>query len=142
MREIRIWDGQKYHYPEANENETNHHLQIGSNGFFSLWDGEGNFITSSEKGGIIEWSTGLTDKNGNKIFEGDICQIMRIRKYGYDKDNDPLIVGHIKFGRISVNGNDLSVYNAFHINGRSIEYLIGQELEVIGNIHESLTPNK
>lgn len=86
--------------------------------------------------------TGLTDKNGNKIFEGDICQIMRIRKYGYDKDNDPLIVGHIKFGRISVNGNDLSVYNAFHINGRSIEYLIGQELEVIGNIHESLTPNK
>ncbi|WP_407497483.1 YopX family protein [Elizabethkingia meningoseptica] len=86
--------------------------------------------------------TGLLDKNGNKIFEGDVCQIMRMRKYGHQTDNDPLIVGHVEFGRISVNDNDLSVFNAFHINERSISYLIGQELEVIGNIHQSLTRKK
>ena len=120
MREIRIWDGQKYHYPEANENETNHHLQIGSNGFFSLWDGEGNFITSSEKGGIIEWSTGLLDCKGNRIFEGDILN----EKY-----------------TVVFNNGSFMKYNGvayYELNETSIKIW---ELETTGNIRESLTPN-
>lgn len=132
MREIRIWDGQKYHYPEANENETNHHLQIGSNGFFSLWDGEGNFITSSEKGGIIEWSTGLTDKNGNKIFEGDIIIFPGITSGGNNK-----VCGEVKFSNERLRyeyGNDGVWYPLYNVTM--------PVPEIISNIHKSLTPNK
>ncbi|MCT4088834.1 hypothetical protein HZP82_15755 [Elizabethkingia anophelis] len=122
MREIRIWDGQKYHYPEANENETNHHLQIGSNGFFSLWDGEGNFITSSEKGGIIEWSTGLIDKSKNKIFEGDI---LGIPEHPREKWSGNVYYKEGGF-YITPNGAE-SILNSYRA-GRSV---------IIGNIHET-----
>ncbi|MDV3461790.1 hypothetical protein CMV04_12295 [Elizabethkingia anophelis] len=131
MREIRIWDGNKYHYPEANENETNHHLQIGSNGFFSLWDGEGNFITSSEKGGIIEWSTGILDKNENKIFEGDIVRNVNDQSEAFLEDST--VEWHPEISGFVLIFESIGQYKMIGLY---------EELEVAGSIHQSLTPNK
>ncbi|MCT4034878.1 hypothetical protein HZQ14_15755 [Elizabethkingia anophelis] len=119
---------------------------MGSNGFFSLWDGEGNFITSSEKGGIIEWSTGLLDRKENKIFEGDKIKpeeeesenIVRwdvesamfvLDIYGFDY--------HIGEGSQEVYDNEFSLVDTMNFSDIAMEHI-----EVIGNIHESLTPNK
>jgi uncharacterized phage protein (TIGR01671 family) len=78
--------------------------------------------------GIIEWFTGLPDKNGKDVYEGDIARCV-------DNDDESYITtvtyssGALLVG---VNGCDYD-YTA-------IGWAIGtdiQELEVIGNIHDN-----
>lgn len=124
QREIlfRVWDGKKYHYPEANDAETNHHLQIGSKGFFILWDGEGNLITDSIRGGILEQFTGLLDRHENKIFEGDI-----------DKDGYVVTFYNNAFQMcLSRNGEVAQAIPFWIFNDE-----IYGKIEIIGNIHEN-----
>lgn len=80
--------------------------------------------------------TGLLDKNGKEIYEGDICQIHATLKRGHQKEGY-FTVGVVEFGRICIREDSLYVFSTFHINSRSIEYLLLDELEVIGNIHDN-----
>mgnify|MGYP003290546694 CR=1 FL=1 len=75
--------------------------------------------------------TGMIDKNGAKVFEGDI---IRIITFGFDKE---LFVTNVKFGARS------GVQGFYLANGRSMFYFGQTDLsrmddgEVIGNIFDN-----
>ena len=65
--------------------------------------------------------TGLTDKNGKKIFEGDIVDILT--------ENEEIGVVAYEDGGFLVNADGFCV--DFHAN------INGTDLEIIGNIHDN-----
>ncbi|MCT3917519.1 hypothetical protein HZQ04_15770 [Elizabethkingia anophelis] len=76
--------------------------------------------------------TGLTDKNGNKIFEGDI---LKGKYLVYHQDPELLPIEH------DISGEVKFIEGFFACENFSFVYP-EYEVEIIGNIHESLTPNK
>lgn len=81
--------------------------------------------------------TGLKDKNGVEIYEGDIVSFMRTRKQGFHTEGI-VFVGPVVFGKFNSNNSDLTDFIGFHIDERSIEYILKyDQAKVIGNIHEN-----
>ena len=108
MKELkfRAWDGKKMIDDVAPASGTS---------IVELFEYE-HQVTEVE---VVEQYTGLKDKNGNEIFEGDIVSVRnKNRKNEYD-------IGVVEFGKA-----------AFRCPFLLGKYHSGQ-VEVIGNVHEN-----
>ena len=120
MRDIkfRVWDTveNKYHYKGKLDNGDIIVIHLDSR--IEISDHE----TYRPKDFILEQYTGLKDKNGVEIYEGDI---IKLEKH-WDKPNKKPTIGKVLFYELC--------YRIRLNDGHTI-IMINSELEIIGNIH-------
>jgi len=143
---FRVWDITSEKFIK------NSSLCIADEGKTVMWDFSYTDYTEQRKvpsEAVIQLFTGLFDRNGKEIFEGDIVEIQSWRhydnneKFGQKIDNNPMntAIGFITFDRgsfkLNVNGNlDYVWHDIWNENKKgNIGYSV--EPTVIGNIFEN-----
>jgi hypothetical protein len=74
--------------------------------------------------------TGMTDKNGKRIFEGDVVKFTRLNALGYATRR----VGDVRYY------DELPIFYIMATTGDAWDWCDCEDIEVIGNIHDNPEP--
>jgi len=122
---FRIWDKDSGYFIKVSD--TNKHY-LSLNGDIIIIDEMGFIYETDKENYIINKYTGLKDKNGTEIYEGDILRY----RFPYDrrlKHVSPVkfIETEASFGLKDIYGNEIPLYRITANN----------YFEVVGNIYEN-----
>lgn len=134
MREIKFRVYKKetgiMYYPETTQEQFNHYFQIGSGGFW-LYDKEGKLLCTSNWGDVLMQFTGMKDKNGKEIYEGDIIQSTTM------SDEVRISIVAWKDMKAKFEGLPYDAEGKWMNNGIYRDADLFYMFEIIGNIHDN-----